>query len=46
MLRDGGGASAQDGDVAGVMWIFIRGRVTFYRAEVRQGRPGAFNARR
>jgi hypothetical protein len=46
--RDGGGASARDGDGASMMrtrsrrvrgvGIFIRGRVTFYRAEVRWGR--------
>jgi hypothetical protein len=46
--RDGGGASAQDGNGAGAMrtrWmrvrgvgIFIRGRATFYRAEARRGR--------
>jgi hypothetical protein len=49
--RDGGGASAQDGDSVGAMrtrrrrvrgvGIFIGGRVTFYRAE--EGR-GAFMA--
>jgi hypothetical protein len=41
--RDGGGASAQDGDRASAMrtkrrrvggvWIFIGGRTTFYRVE-------------
>jgi hypothetical protein len=48
--RDGGGASAQDGDGTGVMrtrrrgvrgvGIFIGGMVTFYRAAVRRGRVG------
>jgi hypothetical protein len=48
--RDGGGASAQDGDGVGVMRtrrrrvggveIFIGGRVTFYRAEARRRRAG------
>jgi hypothetical protein len=45
---DDGGASAQDGADAGMMrtkrrrvrgvGIFVRGRVTFYRVEVRRGR--------
>jgi hypothetical protein len=48
--HDGGGASAQDGDGAGVMrtrrrrvggvGIFIGGKVTFYRAEARRRRAG------
>jgi hypothetical protein len=46
--RDGGGASAQDGDGTGAMrtmrrtgvGTFIGGRVTFYRAEARRGRAG------
>jgi hypothetical protein len=48
--RDGGGASARDDDSVGAMrtrrrrvrgvGIFIRGRATFYRAEVRRRRVG------
>jgi hypothetical protein len=51
----GGGTSAQKGDGVGAMrtkrrsigrvGVFTEGRVTFYRAEARRGRSGAFNGR-
>jgi hypothetical protein len=51
-----GGASARKGDGGGMLrakrrsvggvGIFTEGGATFYRAEVRWGRPGAFNGRR
>jgi hypothetical protein len=51
----GGGASAQKGGGGGTLrakrrrvpcvGVFTEGRVGFYRAEVRRGRPGAFNGR-
>jgi hypothetical protein len=52
----GGGASAQKGDSEGTLrakrgsvggvGVFTEGRAGFYRAEVRRGRPSAFNGRR
>jgi hypothetical protein len=54
--RDGNEASARDGDGMGAMrtrrrrvrgvGIFIGDRTTFYRAEARRERLGAFNGRR
>jgi hypothetical protein len=51
----GGGASAQKGDGEGALrakrrsvggvGVFIEGGAAFYRAEVRRGRPSAFNGR-
>jgi hypothetical protein len=52
----GGGASARKGGGEGTLrakrmsvggvGVFTEGRTTFYMAEVRRGRPGAFNGRR
>jgi hypothetical protein len=53
--RTGGGTSAQKGDGVGAMrtkrrsvgrvGVFTEGGATFYRAEARRGRSGAFNGR-